>query len=504
MKPGYILAIDQGTTGTKVMLFDHEVNVRARVYAEHGQHYPQPGWVEHDANEIWMTTHRLIGEALDHAGILPTEVAAIGITNQRETIVVWDRKTGEPSGPAIVWQDRRTSDQCDELKARGLEEMIRAKTGLVIDPYFSATKLKWLLDHTDGARERAERGELAFGTVDSWLVYKLTGGSFHLTDHSNASRTMLYNLRTADWDEELLELFDIPRAMMPSIESSSAIYASTDPAVFFGARVPIAGIAGDQQAALFGQTCFAPGEAKNTYGTGSFVLLHTGNEPAMNSEGMLTTVAWRIGDEPVEYALEGAVFITGAAIQWLRDGLGIINAAEETEAMAASLSGNEQVYFVPALAGLGAPHWDPFARGCIVGLTRGTTRAHFARAALESICYQSKDVIDAMERASGIRLKEVRVDGGAVGNAFLMQFQSDILGVPVEVPSITETTSLGAAYLAGLAVGFWESRAELAAKWRVADRYEPKLAAAERQRLHRQWLRAVEHAKGWAREATES
>lgn len=503
MKPGYILALDQGTTGTKVMLFDHEVDVRARVYAEHEQHYPQPGWVEHDANEIWETTHRLIGEALDHAGLLPTEVSAIGITNQRETVVVWDRKTGEPLGPAIVWQDRRTSDQCDELKASGWEEMIRAKTGLVVDPYFSATKLKWLLDHTDDARERAEQGDLAFGTVDSWLVYKLTGGSFHFTDHSNASRTMLYNLRTSDWDDELLELFAIPRAMMPSIESSSAIYASTDPAVFYGARVPIAGIAGDQQAALFGQTCFAPGEAKNTYGTGSFVLLHTGTEPAANDEGMLTTVAWRIGDEPVEYALEGAVFITGAAIQWLRDGLGIINAAEETEPMAASLSGNDNVYFVPALAGLGAPHWDPFARGCIVGLTRGTTRAHLARAALESICYQSKDVIDAMARASGVKLRELRVDGGAVGNAFLMQFQADILGVPVEVPLITETTSLGAAYLAGLAVGFWESQAELAAKWRVAARYEPKLAEPERNRLHRQWLRAVEHAKGWARETTE-
>jgi glycerol kinase len=504
MKPGYILAIDQGTTGTKVMLFDHEVNVRARVYAEHEQHYPRPGWVEHDANEIWATTHRLIGEALDQAEILPTEVAAIGITNQRETVVVWDRKTGEPIGPAIVWQDRRTSYQCDELKARGLQSMIRERTGLVIDPYFSATKLKWLLDHTEGARERAARGELAFGTVDSWLVYKLTGGSFHLTDHSNASRTMLYGLRAADWDDELLDLFDVPRAMMPSIESSSAIYASTDPAVFYGARVPIAGIAGDQQAALFGQTCFEPGQAKNTYGTGSFVLLHTGTEPAINSEGMLTTVAWRIGDEPVEYALEGAVFITGAAIQWLRDGLGIIESAAETEAMAASLTGNDQVYFVPALAGLGAPHWDPFARGCIVGLTRGTTRAHLARAALESICYQSKDVIDAMERASGIALTEVRVDGGAVGNAFLMQFQADILGVPVEVPSITETTSLGAAYLAGLAVGFWESRAELAAKWRVADRYEPRMNARERDRLHHHWLRAVEHAKGWARESVNS
>jgi glycerol kinase len=504
MKPGYILAIDQGTTGTKVMVFDHEVDVRARVYAEHEQHYPQPGWVEHDANEIWATTHRLIGEALDSADIPATEVSAIGITNQRETVVVWDRKTGEPLSPAIVWQDRRTSDQCDELKARGLEGMIRERTGLVIDPYFSATKLKWLLDHTGGARERAAQGELAFGTVDSWLVYKLTGGSFHLTDHSNASRTMLYGLRAADWDDELLALFDIPRAMMPSIESSSAIYASTDPAVFYGARVPIAGIAGDQQAALFGQTCFEPGQAKNTYGTGSFVLLHTGTEPAFNSEGMLTTVAWRIGDEPVEYALEGAVFITGAAIQWLRDGLGIIESAAETEAMAASLSGNDQVYFVPALAGLGAPHWDPFARGCIVGLTRGTTRAHLVRAALESICYQSKDVIDAMERASGVKLHELKVDGGAVGNAFLMQFQADILGVPVEVPSITETTSLGAAYLAGLAVGFWESRAELAVKWRVVDRYEPRMGEEERDRLYDYWLRAVEHARGWARESVES
>jgi glycerol kinase len=500
MKPGYILAIDQGTTGSKVMVFDHDVTVRARAYAEHEQHYPQPGWVEHDPREIWTTTQRLAGEALSQAGIAAADLVAIGITNQRETIVVWDRETGEPIAPAIVWQDRRTSEYCDELKIRGLDAMVQGKTGLIVDPYFSATKLKWLLDHTDGARERAHRGKLAFGTIDSWLVWQLTAGALHLTDHSNASRTMLYNINTLEWDDELLELFDIPRELLPTVESSAKVYGHTDPAVFFGSRVPIAGIAGDQQAALFGQTCFEPGEAKNTYGTGSFVLLHTGNQPAFNSDGMLTTIAWRIGDEPVEYALEGAVFITGAAIQWLRDGLGIIENAAETEALARSLTSNDQVYFVPALAGLGAPHWDPFARGLAIGLTRGTTRAHLARAALESICYQSKDVIDAMERASGIKLKEVRVDGGAVANGFLMQFQSDILGVPVDVPSITETTSLGAAYLAGLAVGFWEDRGELRRRWKLAQRYEPHMTGRERKQLHANWLRAVELSKGWARD----
>ncbi|MEO6391675.1 MAG: glycerol kinase GlpK, partial [Pyrinomonadaceae bacterium] len=492
-----------GTTGTKVMVFDHEVGVRARAYAEHRQIYPQPGWVEHDPAELWQTTHRLCEEALSQAGIAAADVVAIGITNQRETVVVWDRATGEPAGNAIVWQDRRTADQCDELKASGLDELVRAKTGLVIDPYFSATKLRWFLDHNEGARERARQGELAFGTVDSWLVWKLTGGTRHLTDYSNASRTMLYNIVSLEWDAELLDLFDIPREMLPSVEPSSAVYGLTYPDAFFGATVPIAGIAGDQQAALFGQTCFEPGQAKNTYGTGSFVLLHTGEKPAFNTGGMLSTIAWRIRDEPVEYALEGAVFITGAAIQWLRDGLGIIEDAAETEALAASLTGNDDVYFVPALAGLGAPHWDPFARGCVIGLTRGTTRAHFVRAALESICYQSKDVIDAMERASGVRLREVRVDGGAVANGFLMQFQADILGVPVDVPSITETTSLGAAYLAGLAVGFWENRVELAEKWKLDRRYEPAMSVDERNRLHGRWRRAVDLAKGWAREPVD-
>lgn len=503
MKSGYVLAIDQGTTGTKVMVFDHEVGVHAQSYAEHRQIYPQPGWVEHDPAELWETTYRLCEKALAEAGIAATEVVAIGITNQRETVVVWDRATGEPAGNAIVWQDRRTSDHCDDLKARGLDEMVRAKTGLVIDPYFSATKLKWFLDDTPGARKRARRGELAFGTVDSWLVWKLTGGTQHLTDYSNASRTMLYNISELKWDDELLALFDIPREMLPSVEPSSAVYGNTDPQAFFGASVPIAGIAGDQQAALFGQTCFEPGQAKNTYGTGSFVLLHTGERPAFNTNGMLSTIAWRIGNEPVEYALEGAVFITGAAIQWLRDGLGIIGDASVTEGLAASLEGNDDVYFVPALAGLGAPHWDPFARGCVIGLTRGTSRSHFVRAALESICYQSKDVIDAMERASGVHLRALRVDGGAVANKFLMQFQSDILGVPVDVPSITETTSLGAAYLAGLAVGFWESRAELADKWKLDRRYEPAMSVDERNRLHGRWLRAVDLAKGWARDPVE-
>jgi glycerol kinase len=497
MEDGYILAIDQGTTGTKVLIFDHEVNIKSHAYSEFQQHYPKPGWVEHDAEEIWLVSINLIAEAIDRAKIRPAEIKAIGITNQRETSVLWDRATGKPIRRAIVWQDRRTAAICDELKAQGLENTFRHKTGLVVDAYFSGTKVKWLLDNTLGLRERARNGEIAFGTIDSWLVWQLTGGRTHITDYSNASRTLMYNIRDLCWDTELLDILSIPEAILPEVKSSACVYGRTDPACFFGESIAVAGIAGDQQAALFGQACYGEGLAKNTYGTGSFILLNTGREAVESKEGLLTTIAWGIGDEPVEYALEGAIFITGASIQWLRDGLGIIEHAAETEGLASSLTSNDGVYFVPALVGLGAPHWDAYARGTITGITRGTTRAHLVRAALESMCYQTRDVVEAMERASGIPLKEIRADGGAVSNNFLMQFQADILNVPVEVPLITETTSLGAAYLAGLAVGFWKSREELDAKWNAARRYEPQMSETERAVLHGRWLRAVERAKDW-------
>ena len=500
MTDGYILAIDQGTTGTKVIVFDHDVEIRAQTYAEFTQFYPQPGWVEHDAEEIWTVTRTLVATALDKAGIHARELKAIGITNQRETTLIWDKKTGKPLANAIVWQDRRTASICDELKAGGMESVIRHKTGLVVDPYFSATKVKWLLDHSVDLRERAENGELAFGTIDTWLVWKLTGGRTHVTDYSNASRTLMYNIRDLCWDKELLEIFDIPVAMLPDVKPSSFMHGETDPSAFFGERIQVAGMAGDQQAALFGQACYDEGMAKNTYGTGSFLLLNTGRQLVESNAGLLSTIAWGIGDEPVEYALEGSVFITGAAVQWLRDGLQIISNAAETEALAESIDSNDGVYFVPALAGLGAPHWDAYARGTLLGITRGTTRAHIARAALESICYQTRDIVEAMQIDSGIKLKEVRVDGGAVNNKFLMQFQADILGVPVEVPVITETTALGAAYLAGLAVGFWKDRDEIAARWKIKKRYEPRMGISERERLHSRWLKAVERAKDWAGE----
>jgi len=499
MTNGYILAIDQGTTGTKVVLVDHEANIRGRAYSEFTQHYPQPGWVEHDAEEIWRVSMGLVADVLTGAAIEADEIKAIGITNQRETVVLWDRATGRPVGNAIVWQDRRTATICDQLKADGLEETFRARTGLVIDPYFSGTKIKWLLDQDPNLRRRAEQGEIAFGTIDSWLVWKLTGGRAHVTDYSNASRTLLFNINELRWDEELLRILHVPAELLPSVKPSSIVYHQTDPAIFFGESIPISGIAGDQQAALFGQACFSEGLAKNTYGTGSFVLMNTGNRPVRSNAGLLTTIAWGIADEPVVYALEGAVFITGAAVQWLRDGLGIIDSAAETEALAQSLDSNDGVYFVPALVGLGAPHWDAYARGAIMGITRGTSRAHLARAALESMCYQTRDVVAAMEQDAGTRLKELRVDGGAVGNRFLMQFQSDILGVPIEVPLITETTSCGAAYLAGLAVGFWKNKEEIAATQKGAERYEPLMSETERDHLHEQWLRAVERAKGWAK-----
>ncbi|WPL16997.1 Glycerol kinase [Thiorhodovibrio winogradskyi] len=501
MKDGVILSIDQGTTGSTALLFDHAGQIRARAYSEFSQHYPKPGWVEHDAEEIILVTMKVIAEALRTGGILANDIQAIGITNQRETVVLWERASGKPIGRAIVWQDRRTADTCAELKAEGHTELFQRKTGLVIDPYFSATKVKWMLDNTPGLRKRAERGEICFGTIDSWLVFRLTGGKRHLTDYSNASRTLLYNIRELCWDQELLALLEIPAKMLPEVRPSSEVHGETDPQMFFGTRgIPLAGIAGDQQAALFGQACYQRGMAKNTYGTGSFVLMNTGTDAVVSQEQLLTTIAWGLGDQPVEYALEGAIFVTGAAVQWLRDGLGMIEHASETRELARSVPENEDVYFVPALAGLGAPHWDPYARGLLIGLTRGTSRGHVARAVLESMAYQTRDVIEAMERDSGITLKELRCDGGASVNSVLMQFQSDILGVKVEVPSIIETTALGAAYLAGLAVGFWESRDEIANQWDLDVRYHPRIDEAKREKLFKRWHRAVELAKGWAKD----
>jgi glycerol kinase len=496
----YILSIDQGTTGSTVLIFDREAAVRGRAYSEFAQHYPRPGWVEHDALEIWKVTVAVVADALRAARIRASDLKAIGITNQRETVVLWDRRTGQPVHNAIVWQDRRTAGYCDELRSRdGLEDTIRAKTGLVIDPYFSGTKVKWMLDNVPGLRSRAERGEIAFGTIDSWLVWQLTGGKAHITDYSNASRTLLYNIHELKWDAEILDLMGIPASLLPEVKPSSHVYGETDPEMFFGTHsIPVAGIAGDQQAALFGQACYGEGLAKNTYGTGSFVLMNTGTEAVRSKERLLTTIAWGIGDEPVEYALEGAIFVTGAAVQWLRDGLGLVKAARETEGLARSLASNDGVYFVPALVGLGAPHWDPYARGLLIGITRGTTSAHVARAVLESMAYQTRDVVQAMQRDAGIPLKELRADGGASVNSWLMQFQADILGVPVEVPRVTETTALGSAYLAGLATGYWESRDELDAKWQLAHRYEPKMPEGERERLYRRWGKALERARGWA------
>lgn len=498
MGEGYILSIDQGTTGSTVLVFDHNGQVRGRAYSEFTQHYPKPGWVEHDAEEIFQVTLRVIAESIRGAGIHASNIRAIGITNQRETVVMWERKTGKPVARAIVWQDRRTARYCDELKEQGYEEMIRRKTGLVIDPYFSATKIKWMLDNDSGLRARSKCGEIAFGTIDSWLVYRLTGGKIHVTDYSNASRTLLYNIVALEWDDDLLAIFNIPKELLPEVRPSSFEYGRTDKDIFFGARVPISGIGGDQQSALFGQCCFTPGMAKNTYGTGSFVLMNTGTKPVFSTEGLLTTIAWGVGEEPVEYALEGAIFITGAAVQWLRDGLQIIKSAGETSVMALAQPQNEGVYFVPALVGLGAPHWDPYARGLLIGITRGTTRNHVARAVLESMAYQTRDVIEAMQRDSGIELKELRCDGGASVNSVLMQFQSDVIGTLVEVPSIVDTTALGAAYLAGLAVGFWSSREELAEKWLLGARYHPSMDEVERTKLCRRWSKAVQLAKGWA------
>jgi len=490
-----ILALDQGTTSSRAIVFDQAGNIHASAQQEFRQIFPQPGWVEHDATEIWATQSGVMHEALAKAGVAGRDVAAIGITNQRETTVVWERASGRPIANAIVWQDRRTAPMCDELRAGGHAEMISRKTGLVIDAYFSGTKLKWLLDHVPGARARAQRGELAFGTIDSWLVFQLSGGKVHLTDASNASRTMLFDIRRGDWDDELLALLDVPRAVLPQVVASSGVCAET---LVDGTRVPIAGIAGDQQAALFGQACLTPGLAKNTYGTGCFLLINTGHEAVASRNNLVTTVAWKRGDA-LDYALEGSVFIGGAVVQWLRDGLQIIRSAPEVEALAASVPDGGGVYFVPAFAGLGAPHWDAYARGSIFGLTRGATAAHLARGALESIAFQSADVLDAMQKDAGITLSELRVDGGATANNLLMQFQADILGVPVVRPQVLETTALGAAYLAGLAVGYWKSTDDIAANWRVDRRFEPRMAAARVAELRGGWQKAVERAKGWAK-----
>lgn len=496
----HILAIDQGTTGTTIIIFDRETHIVGRAYTEFTQHYPQAGWVEHDAAEIWRVTLDTAVRALKDAKIGPRDLRAIGITNQRETVLAWNRHTGEPAHRAIVWQDRRTAAFCDELRSRaGVVEMIRARTGLVVDPYFSGTKMRWLLDNVPGLRAGVDRGDILFGTIDSWLIWNLTGGAVHATDPSNAARTQLYDIHAGCWDDDLLALMDVPGRVLPTVMSSSAVLGHTSADGFLGvAGIPIAGVAGDQQAALFGQACHGPGLAKNTYGTGSFLLMHTGACTLRDPGPLLSTVAWRIGDQPLEYALEGAIFVTGAAVQWLRDGLGLIAAAAETEALARSIPDNDGVYFVPALTGLGAPHWDPYARGLIAGLTRGTGRAHLVRAALEAMAYQTRDVTRAIEAQTGIALTELRADGGAVGNSFLMQFQADLLGVPVEVPRVSETTALGAAYLAGLATGVWQNREEIRATWKLARRYEPGMKPAERDRLYDRWIRAVERSRGWA------
>ncbi|HXF44716.1 MAG TPA: glycerol kinase GlpK [Burkholderiaceae bacterium] len=492
----YVLALDQGTTSSRAILFDRAGQPVAVAQQEFRQIFPQPGWVEHDPREIWSSQLACARQALAQANAAAGNVAAIGITNQRETTLIWERASGAPIANAIVWQDRRTAALCARLREQGAEPRFAEKTGLLLDPYFSGTKIAWLLDNFPGARVRAERGELAFGTVDSWLVWQLTGGAVHATDVSNASRTLLFNLHTLDWDDELLGLLGVPRALLPQVVSSSEPIATTRAEVF-GAPVPIAGVAGDQQAATFGQACFAPGLAKNTYGTGCFMLLNVGDRPQLSRNRLLATVGWRLGGA-ASYMLEGSVFVGGAVVQWLRDGLGFFASSGEIEALAAQVPDNGGVYLVPAFAGLGAPYWDPHARGLMIGMTRGTSRAHVARAALESIAFQSAELLEAMQRDAGGALKELRVDGGAARNDLLMQFQADVLGVPVVRPVVTETTALGAAYLAGLAIGFWRGTDELASLWRVQRRFEPAIDEARRAESMAQWRRAVERARAWA------
>ncbi len=496
--PKYMMAMDAGTTSNRCILFDHSGRVVSVAQKEFTQYFPQPGWVEHDAGEIWSTQLGVAVEAMTKAGASASDIAGIGITNQRETTIVWDKATGEPVGPAIVWQCRRTSEFCDSLREQGYETLFQSKTGLRIDAYFSGTKLRWILDHVEGARERAEKGELLFGTVETWLIWKLTKGGVHVTDYSNASRTLLYNIYDLKWDEEILELLQIPACMLPEVCPSSQIYGMAD-AAFFGGEIPIAGAAGDQQAALFGQTCFVPGEAKNTYGTGCFLLMNTGDTPVCSKNGLVTTIAWGL-DGKVTYALEGSIFVAGAAIQWLRDEMRLVDSAEDTEYMAAKVEDTNGCYVVPAFTGLGAPYWDQYARGTIVGITRGVNKYHIIRATLESLAYQTGDVLQAMEADSHIPLTALKVDGGASRNQLLMQMQADLIGVPVVRPTCVETTAMGAAYLAGLAVGYWKNKEEVISNQAVDRTFCSRIGEEERSRKRKGWKKAVTYAYGWAKE----
>lgn len=494
----YVMALDSGTTSNRCILFNEKGEVCSVAQKEFTQFFPKPGWVEHNAKEIWSTQFGVATEAMQRLGVTAKDIAAIGITNQRETTIVWDKETGEPVYNAIVWQCRRTSEYCDSLKAKGLTDTFREKTGLVIDAYFSGTKLRWILENVEGAREKAEQGKLLFGTVDTWLIWKLTNGAVHVTDYSNASRTLLFNIQTLQWDDDILKEFNIPKQMLPEVKPSSCIYGTTDPSLF-GGEIKIAGAAGDQQAALFGQTCFNQGEAKNTYGTGAFLLMNTGEKPIFSKNGLVTTIAWGL-DNKINYALEGSIFVAGSAIQWLRDQVRLIYAAPESEYIAESVPDTNDCYVVPAFTGLGAPYWDQYARGAIVGITRGTTRSHIVRATLESLAYLSYDVLHAMEEDSNITLKSLKVDGGASANNFLMQFQSNINGVPVHRPSCLETTAMGAAYLAGLAVGYWNSKEDVIKNWQLSKVFEPKIAEEERIKKIKRWKKAVTYSFNWAKE----
>ncbi|MFT4527097.1 glycerol kinase GlpK [Staphylococcus haemolyticus] len=487
----YIMSIDQGTTSSRAILFDKEGDIKGVAQREFKQYFPKSGWVEHDANEIWTSVLAVMTEVLNENEINADQIEGIGITNQRETTVIWDKNTGRPIYHAIVWQSRQTQSICHELKEQGHEETFRNKTGLLLDPYFAGTKVKWILDNVDGAREKAENGDLLFGTIDTWLVWKLSGGEAHITDYSNASRTLMYNIYDLQWDDELLDLLNVPKQLLPEVKESSEIYAHTKDYHFFGQEVPISGIAGDQQAALFGQTCFERGDVKNTYGTGGFMLMNTGEEPVKSESGLLTTIAYGL-DGKVNYALEGSIFVSGSAIQWLRDGLRIINSAPQSENYATRVDSTDNVYFVPAFVGLGTPYWDSEARGAIFGLSRGTEKEHFIRATLESLCYQTRDVMEAMSKDSKIEVNNLRVDGGAVKNNFIMQFQADIVNTAVERPEIQETTALGAAYLAGLAVGFWDSKDEIANRWQLETEFTPQMSEEDRTKLYKGWKKAVE------------
>ncbi|KOP83044.1 glycerol kinase GlpK [Cytobacillus solani] len=489
----FILSLDQGTTSSRAILFNNDGEITHSAQREFTQYFPKPGWVEHNANEIWGSILSVIAEVLSESGVKPEQIAGIGITNQRETTVVWDKETGKPIYNAIVWQSRQTSDICEELKAAGYNDTFREKTGLLIDAYFSGTKVKWILDHVDGAREKAEQGKLLFGTIDTWLIWKLSGGKAHVTDYSNASRTLMFNIYELKWDEELLKILGVPASMLPEVRPSSEIYGHTVDYHFFGKEIPIAGAAGDQQAALFGQACFEEGMAKNTYGTGCFMLMNTGEKAVRSENGLLTTIAWGLNGK-VEYALEGSIFVAGSAIQWLRDGMRMLHNAKDSEGYAKKVDSTDGVYVVPAFVGLGTPYWDSEVRGAVFGLTRGTSKEHFIRATLESLAYQTKDVLSAMEADSGIELKTLRVDGGAVKNDFLMEFQSDILNVPVERPTINETTALGAAYLAGLAVGYWKNEDEISNQWAIDKSFEPSMEEESRKNLYNGWKKAVKAA----------